>query len=248
MKTLIFITLAVFVLPVTLPAQIRPVQRKVPVKKEVIRTPNIIPEMLQFKLADSTSVPASFDIKSINQLREQLGTYQSFPSTSVIETITSNQGNAAYTDGKGVVLDALNPYDAATRSFLYANGVYYGRGEAEKLKNNTPFTLTQFVTSCIKPDLFAIFEDISTKPHLYLLTLGTDAPADLINIYIYNSTDGSYFEKDKIVSVPQSSEIRVLFTSNALFANNTFRLFVRVNYNCDNRLVHFNHLQLVQLD
>ena len=73
MKTLFFIALAVFVLPVTLPAQIRPVQRKVPVKKEVIRTPNIIPEMLQFKLADSTSVPAKFDIKPINQLREQLG-------------------------------------------------------------------------------------------------------------------------------------------------------------------------------
>jgi hypothetical protein len=273
MKTVIIAFVTLLFLPFSLTAQIKPVSKNAAKSPKALdQKQNVISKNPDLKLPDRPSVSANFRVKSADQLRTQASGMKPFEHTNIFEKLYANAGNPAYKTGSGVVLDASNAHDSQTGSVLFLAGVSYDGFTTDLIKNHSPVTLCQTLNrpGRYAADVLAIFEDMPTASHLYLLTLGSSVDPSKVKVAIGTSYPTTWVEipKDRIVSTPESSEIQILFSTNANVARATgsrwsFReelgndflprcpLIVWVTYDIGglmNVKVYFHHIHLVQLD
>jgi hypothetical protein len=252
MKAAVLILLTGFILPNFLSAQERNIKMtKEQAQKEIARKQKIAPGVSVQQQKGRASTAPAFKVNDPGQTRKQMPDYKPVPIGNVIERITSNSGNQAYSTGNGVILDALNIQDSVTKSSLYLSGISYGPFESEQIKTHTSIPFSIFVGSYPNGEITAEFKDLSTTSHLYLLTLGTSAGVNNTIITVYGSRTGPgiTFDTDKLVTTPGSSEIRLLFTFNSVY-DNQFGLTVKVDFTYpeNNKEVFFNFMQLARLD
>jgi len=236
MKTGFLILLLGLILSGALSAQVGTIQKsKKPVKATTI----------DMKSQSSTGA------KEATHLRTEMPDTKAAQIGNKLEQLAANPGNPAYTTGNGVVLDPLNIQDSASKSCLYLSGIAYGPFEYEQIKTRTSIPFTIFVGSYPNGEITAEFKDLPTSPHMYLLTLGSTADVTNTKITIYGSRSdpGTTFDLEKLVTITESSEIRLLFTFNSIL-DNQFSLTVKVDFTYPevNKEIFFNYLQIKQLD
>lgn len=272
MNTLTFTLLIGLIVPVSLSAQIKPVQKStVQTKKILVQKQQAISRNQVLKHIDHTTAPVSLNCKvnSVKESQAKATNLSPVGLTNITELLTTNSGSPAYTNGNGVVLDALNAHDAQTGSVLFLAGVEYNSVLFDQIKNNQSATIKQKIYGSDYYVLAAVFENMPTSPHLFLLTIGSSYNLDKTFVYV---SDGycnfTEVPKDRIVPAPESSEFQILISGNAVYDpevgtdyqliywfGNTFKtrfpFIVVVAYDICGSCSYesyFHHIQLVQIN
>jgi hypothetical protein len=209
-------------------------------------------------------------VKPVEILRAEISRFAplltpSQPQTQPGPSAIANAGNSKYRTGNGVVLDALDPFDPVTGSLIQNRNVLYTKDIAAAIKNNVIPTLEQSVNySDSQPPIWALFRDISTTPHTYLLTIGlyigvnaqgVNLTTDKTRVTIFHEMGNPrIFENSALIYNEATSEIRVLFTefsyheTMGIATSGLFDIIVRVTFDPGIGGFDFHHIQLVQLD
>ncbi len=208
-----------------------------------------------------------FVIKSVEVLRIETAHLASLltptsPQPQSSPSSFPNAGNSKYTIGDGVVLDVLSPFDPVTGSIIQLSNVIWTKEIVSDIKSNIAPTLELSINhSESETPIRAVFKDISTTPHTYLLTIGmhtlhgVSVLKDQTKITIRNETiSAQVFENSALIYNEATSEIRILFIGYGyyspvdLISSGSFPLIVEVKFDLGFYSLDFHHIQLVQLD
>jgi hypothetical protein len=166
----------------------------------------------------------------------------------------SGAAASAYKTGNGVVLGPLNMYDVTGSQLLGVYNACVTPGLTNYLRTQDPNTAIEMhfqgPQNPIYPTIIAVFANLPSGMHTYVLTLGLKGPTveDCVKIKIGNME----FAKGSMVMNPPTSEARVMFSYQAGTQNNQRILTVCVfkvgPLTSLDMMYLFHHLQLVQLD
>lgn len=202
--------------------------------------------------------PPDFPVMTIQQLRGAqaglarvqvrrpvAGDLPRIPSS--VQAAEPNLGNPAYSQGSGVVLNVMHPYDTATESGLIVRGVAWNERVRREVLAADPST--SFVIGVHKSRQLianAYLNQLPSAAHTYMLTIGTSANVSRIHVRV----GGSLLSPSQLVASPATSEIRALLTYEAGSRDNQLMVLVQASPSdpVNGEIIYFHHVQLAQLD
>jgi hypothetical protein len=215
------------------------------------------------------AAPPKFQIRSVAQLKNEILTISNAPvlfgsKRIVISPYPSqpqNPGNPGYRTGNGVVLNVNHPMNSNPDCGLLVQNVEWDQNTWADLSSDNPdYLLSQF-RSAQQPGwsylATALFKDLPSAQHTYLLTIGTTAKVSGLKLELlrgsfvmpeYTPSVSDVVQEigpEKLLANPGFNEVRALFT----YAAGAEPLSVRWYWGpAGSTRAQFHHLQLVQLD
>jgi hypothetical protein len=200
-----------------------------------------------------------FRIQSVAQLKMEKFNLTPVAAGALAGLGPQIAGNPAYKTNNGVLLSVSQPISSNPNAVLLVQNVEWGQNiYAQFVSDNSDPILVQYRPAQEQCYLAtALFRDLPSAQHTYLLTIGTTADVTGLKVellrgaYVMPEYTPSFtnvvqtIESDKLIANAGLNEVRALFT----YAAGSEPLSVRWYWGpSGSTRINFHHMQLVQLD
>ncbi len=196
--------------------------------------------------------PISLGVPNKTSLVHQIRNFKAFKVYSVQNQLPPHPGNAAYRTNNGVTLFAGQPRADGVSSWMEVFGVKWDHRILNQIKTKPKSAVVNISTPVRSnyPEIIALvrFLDVSTEKHLYMLSIGTTAKPEELDI----SFDGGFRLPQSQMHVGnKGNRIQALLSVAPVgkYPNLVMRIAWKPKKNVmTTKQCTFHYVQLVQMD